>query len=290
MIIGKSNIKSTPSVIYVADISLFCEAIISDNNFLKYPSKEINQRNDDIPEPHETINENSHKVIITIPAFNEEETVGNVIEKVHKAMKNSNYSYNYLILVVNDGSSDKTINVAENTGAHVFSHCKNNGLAETFRTEMKICLKLGADIIVHTDADGQYNAEEIPNLIEHVEKGYDLVLGSRFKGAIERMTIMKRFGNRAFSLLISLIAKRRISDGQTGFRAFTRKVAEEITIESSYTYTQEQIIKACKMDYKIIEIPTSFAKRDDNTSRLMKNPLDYAIRAWKDIIKLYFFK
>jgi len=230
------------------------------------------------------------KVVVTIPAYNEEDEIGNVIRNVISVMDKTQYCYSYIVLVVNDGSTDNTAEEAAKAGAIVYSHDTNKGLAETFRTEMKICCDLGTEIIVHTDADGQYKAEEIPNLINQVEKGYDLVLGSRFMGTIESMSKMKRFGNKAFSRLISLLTKRRISDGQTGFRAFSRKVAEELPIESTYTYTQEQIIRACQKDYKIIEIPAYFAKRDNGPSRLMKNPLDYAIRAWKNIIKLYLKK
>jgi len=222
------------------DIYKFCESVNKTNEHFtitknKNSSKIMNSNS----------LKNGLKVIITIPAYNEEGKIGNVIQNIKTVMDNTKYSYNYLVLVVNDGSVDKTADEATKAGAFVFSHKINKGLAETFRTEMKLCSELGTEIIVHTDADGQYKAEEIPNLIEQVELGYDLVLGSRFMGTIESMSKIKRFGNKAFSRLISLLTKRRISDGQTGFRAFTRKVAEELPIESDYTYTQEQIIRAC---------------------------------------------
>ena len=265
------------------DISNFCER--------------INKVNEQLTNAHEKEHSSSAsnaisfehglKVIVTIPAYNEEEKIGEVITNIKTVMDETKYCYNYIVLVVNDGSTDKTVDEAIKAGAFVYSHNINKGLAETFRTEMKLCCELGTEIIVHTDADGQYKAEEIPKLIYQVEKGYDLVLGSRFMGTIESMTKMKRFGNKAFSRLISLLTKRKISDGQTGFRAFTRKVAEEIPIESNYTYTQEQIIRACQKDYKIIEVPAYFAKRDSGPSRLMKSPLNYAIRAWKNIIRIY---
>lgn len=228
------------------------------------------------------------KVIITIPAYNEEKTIRDVISKIKVVMDQTKYCYSYLIIVVDDGSEDKTVEEATKAGACVFSHQENKGLAETFRTEMKICCELGAEIIVHTDADGQYKAEEIPLLIEQVENGYDLVLGSRFKGTIENMPFTKKAGNRAFSIALSLLTRRKISDGQTGFRAFTRKVAEEIQIISDHTYTQEQIIRAAQNNYSIKEVPIHFAKRNDGKSRLMRSSLDYAFRAWKNILKIYF--
>ena len=226
------------------------------------------------------------KVIVTIPAYNEERTLGGVLKSIKDVMESAKYSYK--ILVVDDGSKDRTAEVAKKAGAVVVSHPKNYGLAETFRTEMKKCLELGADVIVHTDADGQYRASEIPTLIKKVGEGYDLVLGSRFKGKIESMPLIKRFGNRAFSRVISNITGTKISDGQTGFRAFNRKLAEEIRIESNHTYTQEQIIRAVREKFKIAEVPAYFARRGGGTkSRLMRNPFDYAIRAWINIFRVY---
>jgi glycosyltransferase involved in cell wall biosynthesis len=225
------------------------------------------------------------KVIITVPAYNEEKTLGLVLSSIKGVMKNT--KYNYTLLVVNDGSKDKTALIAKKAGAKVVSHPKNMGLAETFRTEMKTCLQLKADIIVHTDADGQYRASEIPFLIKEVEKGYDLVLGSRFKGKIESMPIIKRLGNIAFSKVISQISGRKISDGQTGFRAFTKEVAK-LPLTSTHTYTQEQIIRVSREKMKIKEKPVYFAKRGAKTkSRLMKNPFEYALKAWVNILRTY---
>ena len=125
------------------------------------------------------------KVIISIPAYNEERTLPKVLTEIKQVMDET--SYNYQILVYNDGSVDKTVEVAKKHGALVVSHKRNRGLAQTFRDEMKECLNLKADIIVHTDADGQYHSKHIPELIEKVKQGYDLVLGSRFRGKIHTL-------------------------------------------------------------------------------------------------------
>ena len=226
------------------------------------------------------------KVIISIPAYNEEKTLGSVLAEIKQVM--SKTKYNWKILIVNDGSKDKTADVAREQGVIVINHPRNLGLAETFRTEMKECLALGADIIVHTDADGQYRANEIPLLLSYIDKGYDFVLGSRFMGEIEYMPFMKKFGNKAFSRVISSITKTKITDGQTGFRAFTKEVAKNIEITSTYTYTQEQIIRAVRQKYKIIEVPAHFDVRGGKTeSRLMKGPFDYAIKAGINLIRVY---
>ena len=222
--------------------------------------------------------------VITIPAYNEQNTIGRVIKSINGVMKSTRYKHE--ILVVDDGSKDKTASEAKSAGAIVYSHPKNYGLAETFKTEMQQALKLNADIIVHIDADGQYLPKEIPKLIKEVENGYDLVLGSRFKGKIEYMPLLKRIGNISFSKVISKLTSINISDGQTGFRAFTKKVAKEINIISNHTYTQEQIIRAVNQKFKIKEVPVYFAKRKGK-SRLMTNPFDYAMKAWINIIRLH---
>jgi|TARA_Y100000310_G_scaffold343159_1_gene449514 glycosyltransferase involved in cell wall biosynthesis len=223
-------------------------------------------------------------IIISIPAYNEERSIGLVIQEIKQVMNKTDY--NYKISIVNDGSRDSTIEAAKKAGAIVHSHPYNYGLAETFRTEMKQALNLKADIIVHTDADGQYLAQEIPRLIKEVENGYDLVLGSRFRGKIVHMSFLKRLGNKAFSKVISQITRLRITDGQTGFRAFTKEVAK-LDIISSHTYTQEQIIKAVFNKFRIKEIPVYFDTRKHGKSRLLKNPLEYAVKAWINLFRIY---
>ncbi|MHA1188240.1 MAG: glycosyltransferase, partial [Candidatus Heimdallarchaeota archaeon] len=129
------------------DIGSFCERIIKingDSNSSKRENSSKTKNSDS--------NENGLKVIITIPAYNEEEKIGNVIQNIKTVMDNAKYRYNYLVLVVNDGSTDKTADEATKAGAFVYSHKINKGLAETFRTEMEICSELGTEIIVHTDA------------------------------------------------------------------------------------------------------------------------------------------
>jgi len=224
------------------------------------------------------------KVVITIPAYNEEKTIADVISGIRQVMSKTKYSYK--LLLVDDGSTDRTAEIAEKAGAIVFRNQTNKGLARTFGVEMRECLKLNADIIVHTDADGQYLAKDIPSLIKEVEAGNDIVLGSRFKGKIEEMSFLKTVGNKAFSKVISSITRTKISDAQTGFRAFTNEVAKSINIVSDFTYTQEQIIKAARMNFKIKEIPVYFAKRKDK-SRLIKHPFEYALKAWINLFRIY---
>src|SRR3989344_7775203 len=227
------------------------------------------------------------KIAVTIPAFNEEQTLGAVLQEIKKVM--DEHKYDYFINIVNDGSTDKTAEIAKSFGAFVVSHPYNYGLAEAFKTEIKACLEKGADVIVHTDADGQYPAEDIPKLIKEIENGNDLVLGSRFLGKIERMPLAKRSGNVLFSKAISHITRVKITDAQTGFRAFTKRVAK-LDIISNHTYTQEQTIRAIKNKYKLKEIPVD--TKETRPSRLMKShpllqPFEYAIKAWINIFRIY---
>jgi glycosyltransferase involved in cell wall biosynthesis len=223
------------------------------------------------------------KVVVTLPAYNEEKTLGRVLQDIKKVM--SETSYDCRLLVADDGSTDKTPVAAKNEKAILVSHQANLGLAETFKTEMAECLKLNPDVIVHIDADGQYLAKEIPKLVKEVERGYDLVLGSRFMGTMEQMPFLKRIGNRAFSRVISGIVGIRITDAQTGFRALKPQVAR-MKLTSTHTYTQEQIIRAVRGRFRIKEVPVYFAKRSGK-SKLMKHPLEYAVRAWVNLLRVY---
>ena len=220
------------------------------------------------------------KILVSIPAYNEEKDIARVIKEIKEAMRN----YDYDIQVIDDGSTDKTVEIAKRLNAKVYSHPTNLGLAEAFRTEIKEFLNSKADILIHTDADLQYPAKYMIELIKKIEQGYDLVLGSRFLGKIERMPLIKRLGNKAFSIVLSKMLKLKITDAQTGFRAFNRKVAS-LPITSDHTYTQEQLIRVARNKMRIIEIP--IYGRETRASKLMKNPFDYAIKAWINILRIY---
>lgn len=221
-------------------------------------------------------------IVISIPAYNEELTISKLIDDIKKVMNENNY--NYKILIVNDGSKDKTEEIAREKGALVFSHSRNKGLAETFKTEMQKCLELNADIIVHTDADNQYPSYYIPQLIKKIQEGYDLVLGSRFGQGKYSGSLMKKLGNIAFAKVFSSLLKTKIRDTTTGFRAFKKEVAE-LPMINNFTYTQEQLIRAGRSKMKITEIPITTNKTRE--SKLFKNSFDYAIKAWINILRIY---
>jgi len=224
------------------------------------------------------------KILVTIPAFNEENTIKETIDEINAIMENRNYDY--LILVVDDGSSDKTAAIAKSLPhTNVVSHPINKGLAETFRTMMKVAKSIdNIDIIINTDADGQYPAKHIPAMVDKFNEGYDLVLGSRFNGGKYSGSIGKRLGNIMFSKTFSAMLKVKLTDTTTGFRAFNKKVAS-LPLINKFTYTQEQLIRSAKAGLKIGEV--DIETRETRPSRLFSNPFNYAIRAWTNILRIY---
>lgn len=222
------------------------------------------------------------KICITIPAYNEENTIGDTIDEIKQVMDSEKYDYK--IHILDDGSKDKTREIAKSMGCVVNSNKRNLGLAETFKKEMEYCLKLDPDVIVHTDADRQYPAKYIPELIKKIEQGNDLVLGSRFGKGKYSGSFIKKLGNIAFAKVFSSLLKMKITDTTTGFRAFTKEVAG-IQLINNFTYTQEQILRAGKRKMKIAEIPIITNKT--RKSKLFKNSFHYAIKAWINILRIY---
>jgi len=221
------------------------------------------------------------KVLISIPAYNEEKSIGNVINDINKVLSRK---YDFKIQIVNDGSKDKTKEITKGLNAIVYDHPHNLGLAETFRTELDLFLQSNFDVLVHIDADGQYYAEDILRLLEKINDGYDLVLGARRLRHRKDLSIIKKFGNKAFSFTLSKITGLRILDGQTGFRAFNKEVAK-LGIISNHTYTQEQIIRVSRNKLKIGQVIVN--TRITRKSRLLKNPFEYAIKAWINLLRIY---
>lgn len=234
------------------------------------------------------------KLVVMIPAYNEEASIASVIKEIPRKIRGIS---KVEVLVIDDGSTDNTANEAKIAGADkVVSHTHNLGLGNAFRTGLDNALEMGADIIVNTDADGQYVGAEIPDLIGPIfVKRADMVLGSRFAGSIEHMVASKKIGNRMATRMVRYLSGIPITDGQTGFRALTRDAALKLNVMSNYTYTQETIIQAAMKGLKIVEIPVTFRKRE-GYSKLVSSPLGYAkksatilFRTYRDYKPLKFF-
>jgi len=205
------------------------------------------------------------KCIVVIPAHNEEEAIGQVIRKVPRSFRED---LDVSVLVVNDGSIDRTVQVAMDAGAdHILSMPKNCGLGAAVRTGLKQAYDWGADVAVMIDADNEYPAEEIPNLIEPIFKGQaDYVMGSRFMGKVKGMKLHRRFGNYFFTALQILLLRRWIYDGQSGFRVFSRPVLNDLEIIHDYNYAQVMTLNIVRKGYRMMEVPISYQVRTTGRS------------------------
>jgi glycosyltransferase involved in cell wall biosynthesis len=223
------------------------------------------------------------KIAVTIPALNEEATIARVIEEIPKDIGDVR------VIVVDDGSTDQTAEVARKAGAKVITFKENRGLAMAFKEGMDVAIEEGADVIVNIDADFQYDPKEIPKLIQPILDGEaDIVLGSRFRGWIEEMPLSKRVGNKIATIITSWVSGCKISDAQTGFRAFSREAALQLNVLSDYTYVQETIIQAVQKKLRIAEVPCTFRKREGK-SRLIPSIFSYAKRAGLTILRTYLY-
>jgi glycosyltransferase involved in cell wall biosynthesis len=225
------------------------------------------------------------KLVVMIPAYNEAETISQVIDEIPSKIKGI---AQIQVLVIDDGCTDRTAEMAKAKGASVLSHPTNKGLARTFQDGLNhAAIEMGADIIVNTDADMQYNQKQIPLLVQPILDGKaDMVLGSRFAGWIESMPFQKKWGNILATWAVSKVAGIPISDGQTGFRGFSRETALRLNVMSKFTYTQETILQAAYHRLRIVEVPVDFRKRTDK-SRLFSSVWGYAKRSLLTLVVGY---
>lgn len=225
------------------------------------------------------------KLIVMIPAYNEENSISKVIKEIPREIKGIDLVE---ILVINDGSVDNTIEEARRAGADtIISHKRNLGLGISFRDGLEKALDMGADIIVNTDADFQYNGAEIPRLIDPILNGSaDIVIGDRRIDTLDHMPPGKVIGNKLATWVTRRVTSLPIKDAQTGYRAFSRDAALRMNLTGSYTYVQETLIQAANKNLIVEQIPIEFRKRSGK-SRLISNVFSYAKSAGITIIRSY---
>ena len=225
------------------------------------------------------------KLIIQIPCLNEEESLPKTLADLPKSIDGIDIIET---LIINDGSTDRTVEVANQCGVnHIVSFTKRKGLARAFSAGLDAALKAGADIIVNTDADGQYKGEDIPRLVKPILKEQaDIVIGNRDIENIKQFSWIKKRLQRLGSMVVRHLAGSTIADATTGFRAYNREAALNLNIISNYTYTLESIIQAESKDLAIanITISTNPVKRK---SRLFKSIPEYMKRSATTIIRIY---
>ena len=219
------------------------------------------------------------KLVVLIPAYNEEENIERVILGIPRKISGID---EVCVLVINDGSSDKTEELALNGGADkVVTHKYNMGVGAAFMTGIRNAITMGADIVVTIDADSQFDSKQIPEMTIPIINGQsDIVIGSRFfSSRPKNMPKIKHFGNKIFSKLVSGIINQKLTDTQTGLRAYSREALLNISIVNDFTYTQEVLIDLKFKGMRIIEIPVSVKYDDKRKSRVVKNIFQYSFRA-----------
>ena len=225
------------------------------------------------------------KLVIYIPAFNEEKHILQVIGTLPKHLEGI-ASIQYL--VVDDGSRDRTADLARAAGAQVVVHSHNRGVGAAFQSAVQFALENGADLMVGIDADGQFDPAEIPALLRPILDGSaDMVVGSRFTGGIpEYMPRLKYWGNRQVAGLVSTVAGQRFQDVSCGFRAFSRESLLRLNVFGQFTYTHETILSLTYQGMRVLEMPITVRYDPQRKSRVAGSILNYAVQTSKIILRV----
>lgn len=225
------------------------------------------------------------KLIIQIPCYNEAGTLAIAIAALPREVPGFDIVE---WLIIDDGSKDDTVRVARENGVdHVLRHTRNQGLARGFMTGLDACLRLGADVIVNTDADNQYNADDIPALTAPIlARQADIVVGARSIETIEHFSLVKKLLQRLGSWVVRVASNTDIPDAPSGFRALSRAAAQQLIVFSDYTYTLETIIQAGQKNMAIISVPIR-VNEDLRPSRLLKSIPSYIKRSIATIIRIF---
>jgi len=221
------------------------------------------------------------RTLIVIPAYNEELTIGSVVALAKKYGD---------VLVVDDGSMDRTAEIAKEAGTTVIRHERNMGKGYALRSGFEYALSREYDVVVTLDADGQHNPDEIPLLMEPIVKGKaDLVIGSRYlNGSKKKIPVYRRFGLWVLNKSTKAAAGVDV-DSQSGFRAISRKALEKLDLNSTdYSVETDMIVKVKEEELKIIEVPISV--RYDVPKKHKKNPLSHGLGVLASIVSLIGYK
>jgi len=225
------------------------------------------------------------KLVIQIPCYNEE---ANLAISLKALPQNIDGIDEIQILIIDDGSADKTLEVARQNGVEHFVVFPNNlGLAKAFSAGLAKALEMGADIIVNTDADNQYCADDIAKLVKPIlENRADIVVGARPIESINHFSFIKKALQKLGSYVMRLVSSTKIADATSGFRAFSRDAALRMNVFDNYTYTLETIIQAKAKGLEIISVPVG-VNAELRESRLIKNIFDYIKRSVFTMIRMF---
>jgi len=232
-----------------------------------------------------------------VPCYNEAKTLPLVIKSIPKKIPGI---AKIETLVVDDGSTDKTFQVAKKLKVnHIVRHNRNKGLGSAFVTGRDSTLRLGAEVMVTIDGDGQFDTAKLPLLITPIiQEKADMVTGSRFlaNSKVKNMPTLKYYGNKLFTKIVNLIISKKYTDTQCGFRAYSREAALKLVLHGDFTYTHEIFLRLIDLGMTIVEVPIRvnyFKARKSKISGSLwgygRNSLGIIVRATRDIQPLKFF-
>jgi len=225
------------------------------------------------------------KVFVQVPCLNEEATLPLVLESIPKKIKNVD---SVEILIIDDGSSDKTIEVAKKYGVkHFVKHTRNMGLARSFRDGIDYALKHGADIVVNTDGDNQYPQDRIADLVQPIiAHEADIVIADRQTSKITHFSPFKKMMQRFGSWVVNKAGGTDLPDAASGFRAYSRNSLYKLNVVTQFSYCMETIIQAGNKRLKIVSVPVITNKKT-RESRLFKNIGQHMLKSGQAILRSY---
>ncbi len=225
------------------------------------------------------------KLVVQIPCLNEEETLPLVLESIPKEIKGID---SIDILIIDDGSTDRTVEVAKEHGVtHFVRHRRNRGLARSFHDGVNYALELGADIIVNTDGDNQYPQERINDLIQPIlEEKADIVIADRQTDTIKHFSPLKKLLQKFGSWIVNKAAGTNIPDSVSGFRAYSRNAAMELNVVTEFSYCTETIIQAGRKRLAMASLPIE-TNAKTRESRLFKSMRQHIFNSMMTIIRVY---
>ena len=225
------------------------------------------------------------KIIVQIPCYNEEDTLPQTVRDIPRDIEGADVVE---VLIIDDGSSDRTIDVAREIGVdHIVKNTCNKGLARTFLVGLDACMRLGADIIVNTDGDNQYCGECIKKLVAPILKGEaDMVVGDRQTDHLAHFSPAKKKLQKLGSFVVRTLSKTSVPDVVSGFRALSRDAALQMNIVSSFSYTIETVIQAGKKNLAVTSVPIRTNPKT-RESRLFKSIPDFIRNQVATIVRMY---
>ena len=225
------------------------------------------------------------KLIVQIPCYNEEATLPETVAAIPRHIEGI---ATVEILVIDDGSTDRTVAIARSLGVdHIVTQTRNRGLANAFRTGLDACLKAGADIIVNTDGDNQYSGADIPRLVRPILDGRaDIVVGDRETRQVAHFSPLKKLLQAMGSWVVRRLSGVDVPDAVSGFRAISREAAMRLNIVSGFSYTIEMLIQAGRKRMAVASVPIT-TNKVMRKSRLFKSIPDFIKRSVATMLRIY---